>query len=92
MVRTDRGLDAPTCPRIDALNRSTRHPQSLLATLNCDRGVHFPLALICRLLGRHGYDGVVLRFLLKRSAIKRLAHGFPVVWLLLGAEVAARRS
>jgi hypothetical protein len=30
----------------------------------------------------------VLRFLLKRSAIKRLAHGFPVVWLLLAAEVA----
>jgi hypothetical protein len=30
----------------------------------------------------------VLRFVLKRSWVKRLAHGFPVVGLLLAAEIA----
>jgi hypothetical protein len=35
-----------------------------------------------------GYDGVVLRFVLKRSRLKRLAHGFPVLGLLLTVEVA----
>jgi hypothetical protein len=34
------------------------------------------------------YDGVVLRFVFKRSWIKRFAHGFPVLGLLLAAEVA----
>ncbi len=30
----------------------------------------------------------MLRFVLKRSCVKRLAHGFPVVGLLLAAEIA----
>lgn len=35
-----------------------------------------------------GYDGVVLRLVLKRSWLKRLTRGFPVLGLLLAAEVA----
>jgi hypothetical protein len=34
MMRTDRGLDALTCPPIGALNQSSRHPQSLPAALH----------------------------------------------------------
>jgi hypothetical protein len=34
------------------------------------------------------YDGVVLRVVSKRSWIERFAHGFPVLRLLLAAEVA----
>jgi hypothetical protein len=29
MMATDRGLDAVTCPPINALDQATRHPQSL---------------------------------------------------------------
>ena len=31
MMRTDRGLDAPACPPIDALSQAFRHPRSLPA-------------------------------------------------------------
>jgi len=44
--------------------------------------------LLLRRAPSAGYDGVLLRFVLKRSWIKRLAHGFPVIGLLLAAEVA----
>jgi hypothetical protein len=52
-----------------------------------------PARLLLRRAPSAGYDGVLLRFVLKRSLVKRLAHGFPVIGLLLAAEVAlmARR-
>lgn len=43
--------------------------------------------LLLRRVPGAGYDGVVLRLVLKRSWVKRFAHGFPVVGLFLAAEV-----